>query len=222
MGFAAQWAAMMGESQPPTPKDKLDRMDTIQPEGNSVHCVHIVHRGSTSEKPPKVSTPEPKGTGLEWLPGPPDSEGPAFDTWWLAFDLADLAKLYGVRIVHAGERILAVYPPTLEPELVAYASELLAEARPYLAAYLEKLPTLTPADAVKIILEIMQAHKGLRFCRGDDGSRWPIYPRQWTAGQRVTVQALWFVAGDGLDRDDFREVAHDSPPRSTLPRREVG
>ena len=145
-------------------------------------------------------------TGLGWLPGPPDDADPAFNGWWAAFDLADLCKLYDMRIVHAGERVLAIYPPSLEPELVASASELLAEARPYLAANADKLPVLTPAQAVKIILDIMRQHKGLRFCRGDGGSRWPLYPRTWSAGQRATLQALWFVAGEALDRDDFMEV----------------
>jgi len=121
----------------------------------------------------------------------------------VAFDLAALGHLYGIRIVHAGERVLEVCPPELEPELVAYASELLAEARGFLCQHLDRLPILTPAAAVKIILKIMREHPGLRFTRGEDGSRWPLYPSTWTAGQRVTLQALWFAAGDALDRDDF-------------------
>ncbi|WP_029457256.1 hypothetical protein [Solidesulfovibrio alcoholivorans] len=145
-------------------------------------------------------------TGLGWLPGPPDGAAPSFDGWWAAFDLADVCRLYGVRIVHAGKRILAVFDPTMEPELVAYASELLAEARPYLAANMDRLPILTQAEAVKILLDIMRQHKGLRFCRGDGGSRWPLFPKGWTAGQKATVQSLWFAAGDALDEDSFMEV----------------
>jgi hypothetical protein len=145
-------------------------------------------------------------TGLGWLPGPPDEAAPSFDGWWAAFDLSDLGKLYGVRVVRAGERILAAYPPELEAELVAYASELLAEARSYIAANLDKLPVLSPADAVAAIKEIMRQHKGLRFTKGEGGSMWPLYPKNWTAGQRATLQSLWFAAGGALDRDDFREV----------------
>ena len=39
--------------------------------------------------------------GLGWLPGPPADEI-TFDGWWAAFDLADLCRLYGLRIVLAG------------------------------------------------------------------------------------------------------------------------
>ena len=145
-------------------------------------------------------------TGLGWLPGPPDDAAPTFNVWWAAFDLADLCRLYGVRVVHAGERVIAVYPPALEPELIAYAGSLLVEAQPYLAAHLDKLPVLAPAEAVTAIKEIMHQHRGLKFCRGDGGSRWPLYPRTWTAGQRAMMQSLWFVAGEALDREDFKGV----------------
>ena len=150
--------------------------------------------------------PETDATGLDWLPGPPGDADPSFDGWWAAYDLADVCCLYDVRIVHAGERFIAVYPPSLEPELIAYAGSLLAEAQPYLITHTNKLPILTQAEAVKILLDIMRQHKGIRFCRGDGGSRWPIYPRTFTAGQKATVQALWFAAGDALDRDDFKGV----------------
>ena len=149
-----------------------------------------------------ASAPGPV-TGLEWVSKPTDPDAPDYGSRWAAFDLADLSRLYGVRIVHAGERVLAVFQPDLPDELVAYASELLAEARPYLAEHLDRLPILSPAAAVKIILDIMRQHPGLRFCRGEGGSRWPLYPVTWTAGQKVTLQALWFAAGDALDRDDF-------------------
>lgn len=145
-------------------------------------------------------------TGLGWLPGPPDEAAPAFNGWWAAFDLADVCRLYGVRVAHAGERVLAVYPPALEPELIAYAGSLLVEARGYLRQHLDKLPILDPAQAVTAIMEIMRQHPGLRFCRGEGGSLWPLYPRHWSAGQRATVQSLWFVAGDALDEDSFMEV----------------
>lgn len=145
-------------------------------------------------------------TGLGWLPGPADEAAPAFNGWWAAFDLADVCRLYGVRVVHAGERVIAVYPPALEPELIAYAGSLLVEAQDYLLQHLDKLPALAPAEAVEIVKEVMRQHNGLRFCRGEGGSRWPLYPRTWTAGQRAMVQSLWFVAGEALDRDDFMEV----------------
>lgn len=145
-------------------------------------------------------------TGLGWLPGPPDESAPDFGARWAAYDLADVCKLYGVRIVRAAERIVVVFPSALEPELVAYAGSLLAEARPSLSVHLEKLPVLTPTDAVAAIKEIMRKHKGLRFTRGEGGSRWPVYPRTWTAGQRATVQSLWFAAGEALDANDFLGV----------------
>jgi len=145
-------------------------------------------------------------TGLEWGTCPPELDADKYGSQWAAFDLADLAKLYGMRIVRAGERILATCPPAFDPELIAYASELLSEARTYLAAHLDKLPVLEPAEAATAIKEIMRQHKGLRFCRGDDGSRWPLYPKTWSAGQRATVQALWFAAGDALDHDNFEEI----------------
>ncbi len=232
MGFAAKWAAVMGEPQPPTPKDKLDRMDTIrggQPEqgssvhivhtvhkgarpadseakGNSVHCVHIVHKDSTKDALSTGASAPASGTGLDWLPGPPDDADPSFNGWWAAYDLADVCRLYDVRVAHAGGRVIAIYPPALEPELIAYAGSLLTDAREYLTANRGKLPVLDPAEAVEIILATMRQHRGLRFCRGDGGSRWPVYPKGWTAGQKATVQALWFAAGEALDQDAFEEI----------------
>jgi hypothetical protein len=120
--------------------------------------------------------------------------------------MRDIGRHYGVRVVHAGGRVLAIFPPDLDAELVAATSEVLVAARPYLRQHMDRLPILTPTDAVQIIKDIMREHPGLRFCRGDGGSRWPLYPREWTAGQRATVQALWFAAGDALDRCDFREI----------------
>lgn len=197
MGFAEAWTKAIGSpSQIHTPKDKLDRMDIIQPRGNSVHTVHIV---------PKVSS-QAHETGLSWLPSPPNEAALSFDGWWAAFDLADVCRLYAVRVVRAGERVLAVYPPALEHELIAYVGSLLAEARVYLSPHMDKLPVLAPAEAVEIVKSIMRQHPGLRFSRGEGGSMWPLYPRAWTAGQRVTLQSLWFVAGPALDREAFMEV----------------
>ena len=110
----------------------------------------------------------PMGTGLEWVAYPPEFDAKKYGGQWAAFDLADLAKLYGLRIVHAGERILAVYPPALEPELIAYAGSLLAEAQDFLRQHVDKLPVLSPADAVATIKAVMRQHKGLRFTRGTD------------------------------------------------------
>jgi len=151
--------------------------------------------------PPSV--PADFSTGLEWIVWPADDAAPYFDARWAAFDLANLCRLYAVRVVRAGERVLAVYPPALEPELIAYTGSLLVEALDYLRQHMDKLPVLAPAEAVEIVKSIMCQHPGLRFCRGEGGSRWPIYPRTWTAGQRATVQALWFVAGEALGLDDF-------------------
>ena len=145
-------------------------------------------------------------TGLGWLPGPPDDTDPAFNGWWAAFDLADVCNLYDVRVVRAGKRILAVYPPSLEPELIAHAGSLLVGAQDYLALHQDKISKLAPAGAVKIIMEVMRQHRGLRFCRGDGGCRWPLYPKHWTAVQKATVQSLWFAAGPALDQDTFVEI----------------
>ena len=68
---------------------------------------------------------------------------------------------------------------------------------------MDNLPIPPSANAVEIILDIMREHPGLRFCRSDGGSRWPIYPRDWTAGQRAPVQSLWLMAGDALDTNSF-------------------
>jgi len=193
MGFAAQWASAIADIQAPISADKMDRMDTIQPTANSVHCVHIVHKGSTPET--AHPAPAPEGTGLDWVVKPTDPDAPDYDSRWAAFDLADLGRLYDVCIVRAGERVLAIYPPALEPELIAYAGALLAEAWPYLTAHMDRLPILSPAEAAQKITDIMGEHPGLRFCRGEDGSRWPLYPTTWTAGQKATVQGLWFSAG---------------------------
>lgn len=145
-------------------------------------------------------------TGLGWVTYPPVLDVQKYGGQWAAFDLADLGKLYGPRVVRAGDRIIVIYPPALEPELVAYAGSLLAEARDFLHQHMDRLPLLAPAEAVTEIKRIMAAHKGLKFTRGTDASMWPLYPRTWTAGQKATVQALWFVAGDALDRDDFEGV----------------
>ena len=143
-------------------------------------------------------------TGLEWIVW--SAADADFDAKWAAVDLRDLGKLYAVRVVHSSERVLVVFPPDLPADLVAYASELLVEAQDYLRQHLDKLPVLALAEAVKIVKSIMRQHRGLRFCRGDGGSRWPLFPKTWTAGQKATLQSLWFAAGDALDREDFREV----------------
>lgn len=155
-----------------------------------------------------VSSPVPPdfSTGLEWIIWPADDADPDFDARWAAFDLADVCRLYGVRVVRSAERVLAIYPPSLEPELIAYAGSLLVEAQDYLRQHMDKLPILDPAEAVEIVKSIMRQHKGLRFCRGEGGSRWPLYPKGWTAGQKATVQTLWFAAGDALDLDDFMGI----------------
>ena len=145
-------------------------------------------------------------TGLGWVPAPGEVGAPGFAPWWAAFDLADICRLYGMRIAAAGNRLLAIYPPELEAELVAYASELLDQARPFLAANLDKLPILTPAEAVEIVKDIMRRHRGLRFIRGEGGSMWPAYPPTWTPAQKATLQSVWLSAGEALDRADFRDV----------------
>lgn len=235
MGFAENWTRIADAPHHPTLKDKLDTMDTIQgqtsPRGNSVHTVHIVPRG-TGQAGPEASNksvhtvhivhkdsiredlsmgasapgPNQADTGLDWLPPGPDFDHPDHPGWWACFDLADLCRTHHMRVVHAGERLLILYPVELPDGLIEYAEDLLEDGKPYLRQHMDRLPILTPAGAAMIILEIMRQHKGLRFTRGDDGSRWPIYPRAWTTGQRATVQALWFAAADALDRDGFEGV----------------
>ena len=236
MGFAAKWAAVLEEAHPPVDMEALGEKTTSPPDLSAWEPKRIIrtirtippsgvepaHSANTANIAPWVSVQataqfcesaniaprgsNPKGTGLEWIVWPDDDTDPDFNARWAAYDLADLCRLYAVRIVAAGKRVLAIYPPALEPELVAYAGSHLAEARPYLAANVDKLPILPPTDAVEIVKDVMRKHKGLRFCRGEAGSRWPIYPREWTAGQRATLQGLWFAAGAALDRDDFKEI----------------
>jgi len=148
--------------------------------------------------PPPV--PADFSTGLEWIVWPADDTDPDFDVKWASVDLRDLCRSCGVRIVAAGERILAVYPPELEPELIAYTGSLLVEAREHLRRHMDKLPVLAPAEAVEIVKSIMRQHRGLRFCRGDDVSRWPLYPKAWSVGQKAVVQSLWSIAGEALGR----------------------
>ena len=90
--------------------------------------------------------------------------------------------------------------------MVEYPEGLLDDDRPYLTAHLEKLPVLTPTEAVERIKEVMRAHPGLRFTRGDGGSIWPLYPKDWSAGQKMAVQSLWLVAGPTLDPDASKEI----------------
>lgn len=163
------------------------------------------HREELVRELSGASAPGPS-TGLEWLPGPPADDGPDFESWWGAFDLADFAKLYGLRVVAAGGRVLVLYPPELHPDLVSYAEALLDDAHPYLAAHLGKMSVLEPAETVVEIKRIMVAHKGLRFCRGDNGSRWPLYPLAWTANQKNAVQRLWLIACLTLDHENFEGI----------------
>ena len=181
----------------------------VLPADVAEHVIAVAreHKEELARELSGASAPGP-ATGLEWISKPTDPAALDYGSRWAAYDLADLCHLYGVRVAHAGERVLAVFPPALEPELVAYASQLLAEAQDFLRQHMDRLPILSPAEAVKTIMEIMRQHPGLRFCRGDDGSRWPLYSKTWTAGQCVTLQALWLAAGDALDRDGFMEVDH--------------
>lgn len=181
------------------------RLDAVQPQPP------ISNFSNFSSPLPRIgqtegaSAPAPD-TGLDWLPGPPDDADPAFAPWWASLDLQDICRCFGVRVVRSAERMVAIFPPSLDAELVAATSEVLVAARPFLRQHMDKLPILTPADAVEIIKDVMRAHPGLRFGRGDGGSMWPLFPKTWTPGQRATVQALWFAAGDALDRCDFREI----------------
>ena len=222
MGFAAKWTTFQEEVQALKGNGALGEKILSSPSlpawdpslnirtfaqlpnpGHSANTANYATRGSSQTSPLIPTGPDPKGTGLEWLPNPPDSDGPAFDTWWAAFDLADLCKRYGVRVVRAETHIVAVYPPTLKSELVPYTSELLDDARPCLATNIDKLPILDPSEAMRVIKDIMRQHQELRFCRGEDGSRWPLYPTTWTNEQCMAVQSIWFVAGNALDHDNF-------------------
>lgn len=187
-------------------KVKLSGLDRLP--ADVAECVLDVarkHREALVRELSGASAPGPE-TGLDWLPGPPADDGPDFAGWWGAFEVADLAKLYALRVVAAGSRVLILYPPKLQPNLVSYAEGLLDNARPYLRQHMDRLPLLTPAEAVETIKDVMRQHKGLRFTRGDGGSMWPLYPTIWTADQKTAVQSLWLVAGDALDADSFAGV----------------
>lgn len=145
-------------------------------------------------------------TGLGWLPPGPDFDHPDYPGWWACFDLADLCRMHHMRVVHAGERLLILYPVELPDGLIEYAEDLFEDGKPYLRQNMDLLPILSPAGAVTEIKRIMNAHKGFKFTRGTDASLWPLYPKSWTAGQRATLQSLWFAAGDALDHDDFEGV----------------
>jgi len=88
------------------------RLEAVQPQ------TQISSFSNFSSLPPRIgqiegaSAPssETDPTGLVWLPGPPDDTDPAFNGWWAAFDLADLCRLFGVRIVNAGERHSRRFP----------------------------------------------------------------------------------------------------------------
>lgn len=166
------------------------------------------------------TTPDPKGSGLEWVTCPPEYDIEKYGGQWAALDLADFAKRYGLRVVRAEKsrdkpprwalegsvsahgvntgRILIVYQPDLKTVLTDRAESLLTEARPYLRVHLAELPILTPAEAAKAITDIMRRHPDLRFVLGEAGSLWPVYPKHWSVGQRLALQSLWFVAGDAL------------------------
>ncbi len=161
--------------------------------------------GHPGEESTGASVPDPQ-TDLDWSPWPAEDGDPDYEAKWAVFDLRALCRSCGLRIVRAGERVLAVYPTSLDAGMIEYAEGLLDDARAYLHQHMDKLPALAPAEAVKIILDIMRQHPGLRFCRGDGGSRWPLYPRTWTAGQRAMMQSLWFIAGEALNREDFKGV----------------
>jgi len=159
-----------------------------------------------ADKEASAPSSDQDNTGLGWLPPGPDFDHPDHPGWWACFDLADLCRTHHMRVVHAGERLLILYPVELPDGLIEYAEDLLEDGKPYLRQHMDRLPILTPAEAVEIIKSIMRTHRGLRFCRGDGGSRWPLYPKTWSAGQKATVQSLWFAAGDALDRDNFEEI----------------
>jgi hypothetical protein len=85
--------------------------------------------------------PQVEATGLTWLPGAPDIDHPDFDGWWAAFDLRDLARHHGLRVVLAGGRPRLVYPSHPHSALVAYAGNLFADALPFLKQHMGELPT---------------------------------------------------------------------------------
>lgn len=159
-----------------------------------------------ADKGASAPSPDQDETGLDWLPPGPDFDHPDHPGWWACFDLADLCRMHHMRVVHADERFLILYPVELLEGLIEYAESLLEDGKQYLGQHVDRLPILSPGGAVVEIKRIMRAHKGLRFTRGTDASMWPLYPKTWTAGQKATVQSLWFVAGPALDQDDFMGV----------------
>jgi|GEM_PF-2933409 len=108
-----------------------------------------------------ASAPGPDAC-LDWSPWPAADDDPDFDGKWAAFDLRDLCHGCGLRIVRAGERVLAVYPPSLDPRMIEYAEGLLDDARAYLSAHRDCLPLLNPTEAVAAIKEVMRQQRGLQ------------------------------------------------------------
>lgn len=138
---------------------------------------------------------------------------PDQDAATAASDLLDIASRHGLRLTQvASGRVVLIYPPRPHPDLVQYADGLLTLARPHFVRHPGLLPDLTPAGAVAELQGLLDACPGLRFVRGEGGGWWPVYPRYWSVEQKASVQALWFVAGDALDK------TFDAP-RSTQTRR---
>ena len=187
-------------------KLKLAGLDRLRADvAERVQAVARARREELVRELSGASAPGPD-TGLEWSLWPAEDGDPNLEGKWAVFDLRDVCRSCGLRIVRAGERILAAYPPSLDAGMVEYSEGLLDDARGYLAAHLEKLPALAPAEAVEIIKDVMRQHRGLKFTRGENGSRWPIYPPKWAACQKQALQSLWLVAGDALDADPFMGV----------------
>jgi len=188
---------------PPASVAKVATVAVAKVENRKIEISDLV---GVADKGASAPAPHLGDTGLDWLPPGPDFDHPDHLGWWACFDLADLCRTHHMQVVHAGKRFLILYPVELPDGLIEYAEDLLEDGKPYLHQHMDRLPILTPAGAVTEIKRIMNAHKGLKFTRGTDASMWPLYPRQWTAGQKATVQALWFAAGDALDHDNFEEI----------------
>lgn len=84
--------------------------------------------------------PQADPTGLSWLPCAPGLDHPDHPAWWACFDLADLAKTHGLRVVLSDGAPHLTCPAGSHPELKSYAESLFADALPFLEQHKGKLP----------------------------------------------------------------------------------
>jgi hypothetical protein len=85
--------------------------------------------------------PQADPTGLSWLPCSPGFDHPDHPAWWACFDLADLAKTHGLRVVLSDGDPHLICPAGSHPDLKSYAESLFADALPFIEQHMGELPT---------------------------------------------------------------------------------